>query len=1094
MSAKNFGTGVSRVLDAQERAWHEVITNQGRPAFAYEINLLQDVESLLRQDDRRTVLPSGFLTFPDFSFPDDNDNPNSLDLPGSGGESLVAHVNGWTIPVQGTVLPDFGTGVRETGNRVILPAAPETGLRTDLVYLEVWLALVSGNSDVEPIKPPARNRLDRDGTIIRKSQVWPFGNILYGGDTLDDDIIDPDARVETTKRVQRQYAIRVWENVDLGAWPRGLGQPNIIGIGPQDISNPFVAGSSFTNIGGETGDFGVWVSELPEVTVDGKVYAIPICAVHRRNSAGFDPVTNPNGSSPKADAGLAARTDGLASDRIFAEDITDLRHRAVLSPDAANAVVDRSVRDLMAGELATSFGSDPVSSDVAGSTVSITKLLVPQPDFTSLRSDHIGFADGVRRVWSDEPVVEKNVLLAIRSPVVGDPWSAVDNTVTLTLPAESPAQFALREPRAVIPVTQEAIVFNAVEVEPVNRKTITMSFGVGTTDGASTVQDIWFFFDLEFPPATGLRSHPLRMHSVKATSIPLTEVSVDGQRVLASSQNRTFYGRVYRGDDGRLTAPVRRLAAPLEDGRITEDSTTFFEEMFDLDLYLDDVDARPVSDEELTVSFLSRYVDSLVDLDDDVFNIDAGWIPGRQGLFVRPVNATESTNSGVSELSMSTHAFYVIDSADKPASVPIFTMISPLPLLHIRGAYLNQTRNATDYADPSALGDEFLGNIVTDELGSAGNIVDRGDGVNTYRLMQSPVMQVLKITRTNPDLSTTDVFDLGRLRNGTTGELIVPVYIRKNGATDQIALLKQTKTAVETTFEKFEFSTDASSTDYIGNFKFTYRRASDVTVAPGDTDFLFQTSDYASDKQTSFPPDGRTFFTSNSIFNGTEVFLDADIRVPLPLNSEIAFPFTHAPRQNASLETDIFDIVGIPDTMFVTTAGDTLGAAILPNYAGNVTETVAVSQNPVGSGPDNDFQGGPITLFGSSAGSAITNVPIVGSAGRDPLFSLVGTTVRLRQTVDADIFDALLGSDGNAVRAIAEGSVISADGEVAAYIPVTARAATGEIVILMMSQRNLGSGQPVIDTRSPHFRVSVFRPVRRPLVRSGDGEAQSHSA
>jgi len=119
---------------------------------------------------------------------------------------------------------------------------------------------------------------------------------------------------------------------------------------------------------------------------------------------------------------------------------------------------------------------------------------------------------------------------------------------------------------------------------------------------------------------------------------------------------------------------------------------------------------------------------------------------------------------------------------------------------------------------------------------------------------------------------------------------------------------------------------------------------------------------------------------------------------------------------------------------------------------------------------------------------------VVGSAGRDPLFSLVGTTVRLRQTVDADIFDALLGSDGNAVRAVAEGSTVSADGEVAAYIPVTARAATGEIVILMLSQRNLGSGQPGIDTASPHFRVSVFRPVRRPLVRSGEGAAQAHSA
>ena len=1148
MATKNFGTGVSRTLDATGRAWLHVILNQGRPALEYELNLMQDVGLARMADDQRRLLPSGFLSLPDFGFADSEDAPNAFLLPSAGGDALVARVNGWTLPVRGTAVPDLPGGVlNNLSNLVSLPAPPASGARMDLVYLEVWLALATGNSDAQPIKPPSRSRLGQAGQVVQKSQVWPFGNILYGGETLDDDIIDPDVGLETTKRVQLQYALRVWEGIDLASHPRGLGSPGIVGIGPQE--SVVVYGSAFRNLGDSTGDYGVWVSDTPNLTVDGRVYAVPVCAVHRRNSAGFSEVSNPNGSSPAADVDLALRPDGFAADRVVPPDIADLRHRAEAHPPpAAGAVADM----VLSGALATSFGSDLVSADVSGSVVSVQKKVVAAADLSPARSDHAGFCDGLRRVFGADPSVEKSVFMAISHVgVPGDPefpdawgWQAASNTITLVLPASSDARFSGRLPRAILSVTQEEITFNSVTLGP-GGKSLTLTFGLpggyrdagGQLNGRQYQQDIWLYFDAEVPPSPGLRAEPLAMQAPHARSMATDNLDPGTGRRVANATpnteaNNTFYGTLYRGPGERLPASARRLPAPLADATTVADDiggtpTTYFGGMLDLDSYLAGADPKPLADSGLTLDLLASRLDSLVDMDNDLNNIDAGWVDGRRAMFVRPLNATAVGDGSSIELTMSTHALYVMRDISLPAGAALFTVISPAPLAHLRGIYLRKPGTTghwrTGHAaytkgdwrdwylgggDPDRLG-EVAGRLVEDEVCLASGIVDRGDGVNTYRLTEGgaplsrPVMQILRIDKKDPGGAWVrgGAYEAGILRKGGgREEMIVPVYVREGGATTQVAFVRRTElSGGAVRHEAFEFSAEASSADYAGNYRITYRALADITSAPLDTDVLIGESAYVLGKVTDpgFPSDpispGRPAFTAAGLRNGYEVFLDADIRVALPIDAVLDVPVEHVPAQAAALETDELVVVDAPGEMLLTTASAArLGDAVLPSYAGRATGNAPVSDAPPGS----DFLGGAIRIFGSEE-AALVRVQAVGSAGRDPVGSLRGRRVRLRPSHVAGAYDALLGPDGSPIRVAAEAPPVSAVGDVAALLPVTAVASTGEVLLLLLSQRNLAdrdagspgygrfSGRPVVDTGADGFLAAVYRPPGRPLVRAG---------
>jgi len=187
---------------------------------------------------------------------------------------IWANVNGWIIPVAGTDV----TRASGVENRVKLYPPPSRDLRVDYVFLEAWATIVQPNPSTDN-KPTA-------------STVWKYGNVKYGGTNITDDLEDPAIGMETTKRVQVQYRIRVYgggigqgSGVNLAAHPDGLDDPNILGQGA--AASP-VAGLQWSNMRETLGDPSLWRAGDGDPnndlgTIDGYTYAIPICAVFRRN-------------------------------------------------------------------------------------------------------------------------------------------------------------------------------------------------------------------------------------------------------------------------------------------------------------------------------------------------------------------------------------------------------------------------------------------------------------------------------------------------------------------------------------------------------------------------------------------------------------------------------------------------------------------------------------------------------------------------------------------------------------------------------------------------------------------------------------------
>lgn len=312
--AESLGSGVSRTLSALRRQYVGVVFQPSKPPLDAEYNLQDAVHTEQRQQLVRSAAHSGFFVDPTQANADFVTDPQWSNLfefgrnvSGELAPIVWANVNGWTIPVVGTGQPE-GTA----SNLVMLASPPASDSRIDLVFLEAWAAVVAPNPSTVN-KPSA-------------STIWTYGNVEYGGTNITDDIEDPTIGFETTERVQIQYRIRVYgsgaglgASVALDVYPDGLGDPNVLGQGTSDSP---VAGTAFTNMREALGDPNLWRAGDGDPgndlgTVDGYTYAIPICAVFRRNSSPFEAVepsgnANQNGAldrNPSA-ATLADPRDG----------------------------------------------------------------------------------------------------------------------------------------------------------------------------------------------------------------------------------------------------------------------------------------------------------------------------------------------------------------------------------------------------------------------------------------------------------------------------------------------------------------------------------------------------------------------------------------------------------------------------------------------------------------------------------------------------------------------------------------------------------------------------------------------------------------
>ncbi len=292
---KNYGTGVSRVLEAAQSQFTNVIFQQGKPPRDSEFVLLSDLAQEARQSLLSQSVPSGwigsgvqdhdaFLTSPAWS------NWFRFGQQRSGELKAIqwAAVNGWLIPVTGTQTgtPPGAPSNADTWNRVTLSPPPSTsgGGRIDFVFLEVWQARL----------PPNPSSLNKPSS----TSVYRYGNVEGGYSFLADDMVDPALGFETTQRLQLQYRIRVVTGlVGLQSYPDGFDPANVKARGAAATDTAF----SFTNMRQALGDPGLWRAgdgtSNALGTVDGYSYAVPLCGVFRRNSVAWDgdPGQNLNG-------------------------------------------------------------------------------------------------------------------------------------------------------------------------------------------------------------------------------------------------------------------------------------------------------------------------------------------------------------------------------------------------------------------------------------------------------------------------------------------------------------------------------------------------------------------------------------------------------------------------------------------------------------------------------------------------------------------------------------------------------------------------------------------------------------------------------
>jgi hypothetical protein len=296
--SNNYGEGVSRVLEPSATQYLSVIWQEGMPPLDSEWNLVGDLSAEM---DRKRFLsgnPSGWLGNETNLSKDYQTDPTwsnwfkfGRQRTGDKQSIMWAAVNGWLIPVTGTKTgnPPGSPDDVATWNKIFLDPPPGSAgdARADFVFLEVWKARIS----------PYPSTLNKPNA----SAVYRYGNLEGGFSYLADDLIDPEIGEPTTERVQLQYRIRVVKGlINLGTNPDGFDQAVVKAQGSQ-ATPPSVGGYSFTNMREELGDPGLWRAGDGSAnvlgTVDGYVYAIPICIVFRRNSilwAG-EPAQNLNG-------------------------------------------------------------------------------------------------------------------------------------------------------------------------------------------------------------------------------------------------------------------------------------------------------------------------------------------------------------------------------------------------------------------------------------------------------------------------------------------------------------------------------------------------------------------------------------------------------------------------------------------------------------------------------------------------------------------------------------------------------------------------------------------------------------------------------
>lgn len=391
-----FGDGTSRTLSARARQFVNVVWQKGKPPLDSELNLVAQINEDAQQAIVSSSMSSGWIgnvvnPMSDYDFDPQASNMFWLgkEISDSEGDALWANVNGWLIPV-------IGTRSSDSRNAILLPP-PKTDVSdsdVNFVFLEVWKAQISPDG---PVNKPAPNLLYR------------YGNAEYGGTNLTNDLLDPAILFETTERVQLQYRLRVVDS-DPVANPHGFG-PQI--RGQATLDNPTTSTNpayQFHNMGDELGDPGLWRAGTGNPvtdalgTVDGYVYAIPLCFVFRRtrNDWAFTQQTGATDRNP------------TMTDRLEASVLPTIRLTEDIGPEDLTLQVDTTQGSTT---LAPGGGLIRINSEIlayssySGTTIQVSERGARDTHATSHAEDSmVGFVSGHPLGLFSDQIVADDVL------------------------------------------------------------------------------------------------------------------------------------------------------------------------------------------------------------------------------------------------------------------------------------------------------------------------------------------------------------------------------------------------------------------------------------------------------------------------------------------------------------------------------------------------------------------------------------------------------------------------------------------------------------------------------------------------------------
>lgn len=532
MSDKDYGPATSGYRDPEGRSFETIVYQAAKPVLDIELNLAQDVGQDLGLRLQRRTHASGWLSE---EFTQDYESriwdstgaANALVMKG-----FQAIVNGWHLNISNT---NNNTGL----NVVSLGACP-VGVgakRTDIVILEVWRRLI-------PAAPAttgksAAGRIWRNGNV----KVAPADDLVLN---YDDDILDAPVGAETTKRVQIQYRLRVINGIDLFTHPFGFDDPAVVAHSvPAAAAAPDGVATAYTYTNQyAASDPGLWRAGNGDPanalgTVDGYIYALPLCAVFRRNLTAFDRNTNANGGV--ASPGPSDRPDQLLSDIIVATDVYDLRNGVSPSGWDYTELLQKSTGLILENLARTEIGTTLLGGGVEGPTllwsdeIGVSNVNGGDGVVTgdTPGAEFIGEFDAVRRAFSDRPIYETFVIKFSPSDQSGPPsanW-VIGRTLTISPSALSiwpyvPFNWAAFAPASVtIPdVIRAAFVgsspgqvsfeananFLVQGLGAVPQGTITLTVN-SLTDGTNTAttEDLYVTLLVAYPSGVGLSRTPV---------------------------------------------------------------------------------------------------------------------------------------------------------------------------------------------------------------------------------------------------------------------------------------------------------------------------------------------------------------------------------------------------------------------------------------------------------------------------------------------------------------------------------------------------------------------------------------------------------